>query len=396
MTSHHARVPVLREPGAARSKVGEVELFYDLVFVFAITQLSHGLLGHLDPLGALRTGLLFLGAWWLWMYTTWTTNWLNPASTPVRQLLFALMLLGLLMSSALPEAFADKGLVFALAYVAQHVVRTLYVVHAFAPRPAHRMNFIRILTWLCVSGVFWIIGGLADPSTRLAWWALALGIEYLGPIAFFRVPGLGASTTESWDVDPHHMAERCGLFVIIALGESLLVTGATFAGLPLERPQVLAFLAAFLGTVAMWWIYFDTGSERAAHHFQHAEDRGRVARNAYTYLHIPIVAGIVLCAVADELVLAHPEHATDAGIAAILGGPFLYLLGNALFKWITNTRRLPPFSHLVGLLLLLGLAPFAFAHVFTALALGWLTTGVLVLVATWEWRSLHRGAAPAY
>lgn len=396
MTSHHALAPVLREPGAARSKVGEVELFYDLVFVFAITQLSHGLLGHMDPLGALRTGLLFLGAWWMWMYTTWTTNWLNPASTSVRQLLFALMLLGLLMSSALPEAFADKGLVFALAYVAQHVVRTLYVVHAFALRPAHRMNFIRILTWLCVSGVFWIIGGLSEPSTRLAWWALALGIEYLGPIAFFRVPGLGASTTESWDVDPHHMAERCGLFVIIALGESLLVTGATFAGLPLERPQVLAFVAAFLGTVAMWWIYFDTGSERAAHHFQHAADRGRVARNAYTYLHIPIVAGIILCAVADELVLAHPDHASNAGIVAILGGPFLYLLGNALFKWITNMRRLPPFSHLVGLALLAALAPFAFAHVFTALALGWLTTGVLMLVASWEWFSLHRGVAPAH
>lgn len=384
------RPPVLREEGAARSRVGEVELFYDLVFVFAITQLSHGLLAHMDPMGALRTGLLFLGAWWMWMYTTWTTNWLNPAATPVRQLLFALMLLGLLMSSALPEAFADKGLVFALAYVAQHVVRTLYVVHAFAARPAHRMNFIRILVWLGVSGVFWIAGGLADPSTRLAWWALALGIEYMGPISFFRVPGLGASTTESWDVDPHHMAERCGLFVIIALGESLLVTGATFAGLPLERPQVLAFLAAFVGTVAMWWIYFDTGSERAAHHFEHAADRGRVARNAYTYLHIPIVAGIVLCAVADELVLAHPDHASNAGMVAILGGPLLYLLGNALFKWITNTRRLPPFSHLVGLVVLLALVPFALHHVFSALALGWLTTGVLMLVATWEWLSLHR------
>ena len=101
------RQPVLRETGAHRSRVGEVELFYDLVVVFAITQLSHSLLEHLTPIDALRTGLLFLGVWWMWMYTAWTTNWLNPASAPVRLLLFAMMLLGLVMSSSLPAAFAD-------------------------------------------------------------------------------------------------------------------------------------------------------------------------------------------------------------------------------------------------------------------------------------------------
>lgn len=390
--SAHPRAPVLREPGAARSRVGEVELFYDLVFVFAITQLSHGLLEHLTPLGALRTGLLFLGVWWMWIYTAWTTNWLNPAATPVRQLLFALMLLGLVMSSALPQAFAGKGLVFALAYVAQHVLRSLYAVHAFGSRTPLGANFLRILAWLSTSGACWIVGGLADPAARMGWWAAALAIEYLGPVSRFRVPGLGASSTGDWNVDPHHMAERCGLFVIIALGESLLVTGATFAGLPWNGPQALAFLAAFLGSVAMWWVYFDSGAERATHHFEHAADRGRVARLAYTYLHLPIIAGIVLCAVADELVLAHPDHATGAGVAAILGGPFVYLLGNALFKWATNPRPLPPLSHLAGLALLAALAPFAFGHAVSALALGMLTTAVLVLVAAWEWWSLHRAS----
>lgn len=394
--SARQRVPVLRAPGAERSRVGEVELFYDLVFVFAITQLSHGLLEHLTPLGALRTGLLFLGVWWMWIYTAWTTNWLNPAAAPVRQLLFALMLLGLVMSAVLPQAFAGKGLVFALAYVAQHLLRTLYVVRAFGPGTPLGRNFLRILIWLAASGACWILGGLSDPLPRMGWWAAALAIEMLGPVSLFRVPGLGASSTGDWNVDPHHMAERCGLFVIIALGESLLVTGATFAGLAWNGPQALAFLAAFLGSVAMWWVYFDTGAERATHHFEHAADRGRVARLAYTYLHIPIIAGIVLCAVADELVLTHPAHATTAGIAAILGGPFLYLLGNALFKWATNPRPLPPFSHLVGLVLLLVLAPFAFRHAFSALALGMLTTGVMMLVAVWEWLSLRRGPAPAH
>src|SRR5690606_4099199 len=388
------RGPVLRAPGARRSRVSEVELFYDLVFVFAVTQLSHGLLEQLTLHGALRTGLLFLGVWWMWMFTAWTTNWLNPASTPVRQLLFALMLLGLAMSSALPQACGDKGLLFAVAYVAQHLLRTLYVIHAFGRATPRGMNFVRILTWQLAAGACWIAGGLADPQARMLWWAAAIGIEYLGPISFFRVPGMGRSSTSEWDVDPRHMAERCGLFVIIALGESLVVTGATFAGLPMERQQLLALLVAFTGTVAMWWLYFDTGSERATHHFEHAADRGRVARNAYTYLHMPIIAGVILCAVADELVLVHPGHATEAGIAAILGGPALYLLGNLLFKWITNTRPSPPLSHMVGLALLAALAPFAFGHAFSALALGALATAVLMLVATWEWLALHR-AAPA-
>jgi low temperature requirement protein LtrA len=382
--------PRLRsEGGHDRSQVGMVELFFDLVFVFAITQLSHGLLEQLTPLGALHTAVLFIGAWWLWIYTTWCTNWLNPASTSVRQLLFVLMLLALVMAAALPRAFDDRGLLFALAYVVQQLLRSTYMVRAFGARSAHGRNFIRIVVWLAASGCCWILGGLADPQARLAWWAAAIAIEFMGPIAYFRTPGLGASTTTDWDVDPHHMAERCGLFVIIALGESLLITGATFAGLAWETQHLLAFLAAFVGTVAMWWLYFDTGSERAMHHFEHAADRGRVARLAYTYLHIPIVAGIILCAVADELVLVHPDHASDAGIAVILGGPFLYLLGNGLFKWVTNRRRLPPVSHLAGMAMLMALAPFAFGHAFSALALGGLTTGTLVLVALWEWWALQ-------
>ena len=149
---------------------------------------------------------------------------------------------------------------------------------------------------------------------------------------------------------------------------TLLVTGATFSGLAWDAATVIAFASAFLGSVAMWWIYFDTGVQRVTDHFMHSGDPGRVARGAYTYLHLPIVAGIIVCAVSDELVLAHPGHASDAGIAAILGGPALYLLGNALFKWVTNLRRALPLSHLAGLLLLLALTPVALWRSRTALS----------------------------
>src|SRR5712672_3967625 len=145
------------------SRVTYAELFFDLVFVFAVTQLSHTLLGDFTPLGALQTTLLFLGVWWVWVYTSWITNWLNPELTPVRVLLFLLLLGGLVLSTSIPKAFESRGLWFALAYAAMQVGRTLFWLIA---TPKHRMpvrhNAIRILVWLSGSAVFWILGGFAE------------------------------------------------------------------------------------------------------------------------------------------------------------------------------------------------------------------------------------------
>ncbi|KQZ59932.1 MULTISPECIES: low temperature requirement protein A [unclassified Lysobacter] len=378
-------------------RVTMVELFFDLVFVFAVTQISHTLLEHLTLADALRTVLLFVAVWWVWIYTSWCTNWLDPETAPVRLLLFALMLGGLLLSSSLPQAFGERGLLFAAAYAAMQVGRTLFMLYALhGVHAAWFRSFLRIAVWLLVSGLLWIAGGLAEGEARVAWWAGALSIEFVGPIAYFWVPGLGRSTIGDWNVDGGHLAERCALFVIIALGESILVTGATFAGLPLDASHTSAFVFAFVGSVAMWWIYFDSGAERASRRIVHAADPGRQARMGYTYLHLLIVAGVIVCAVADEIVLVHPGHADNAGIAAILGGPALYLLGNALFKWTTNDRRTPPLSHLAGLILLLALSLTARSLHLSALALGGATTAILVLVATWERLALSREAQAAH
>lgn len=392
------RKSLLRTRGGHEgSRVGMVELFFDLVFVFAVTQLSHTLLAHLDAGGALRTALLFVGVWWVWIYTSWITNWLDPERLPVRLMLFGLMLAGLLLSSSIPKAFGAHGYAFAGAYAAMQVGRTLFMLWAAtrAGDATLRRNFQRIFVWFALSGTLWIAGAFAEGEARFGWWALALAVELASPSLYFWVPGLGRSRTSDWNVDGRHLSERCALFIIIALGESLLVTGATFAERAWDAATVAAFVSAFLGSVAMWWVYFDSGADLAADRFAHSDDPGRIARLAYTYLHLPIVAGIVVCAVADEIVLVHPGHAEDAGIAAILGGPALYLVGNALFKWVTNDRRLPPFSHLIGLLLLFALAPFAFAHLFPALALGAATTAILVLVAAWESIALRRPAKTA-
>ena len=384
-------VSLLRSRGSHDSgKVGMIELFFDLVFVFAVTQLSHSLLAHLSLAGALQATLLLVAVWWVWIFTSWVTNWLDPERTPVRLGLFVLMLAGLLLSVSIPKAFTERGLLFAGAYVFMQVGRTLFAL--WAVRSESRSlsrNFLRILVWMLFSGLFWIGGGLLEGPQRLACWTLALVIELISPSLFFWVPGLGRSTLADWNVEGNHMAERCGLFVIIALGESLLVTGATFAELPFSAEGLAAFLVAVLGSIALWWIYFDTGAERAHHRIVQASDPGRQARLAYTYLHVLIIAGVIVSAVADELVLVHPGHASTAGIAAIIGGPLLYLLGNALFKWVTSERILPPLSHLIGLALLLGLWPLAQSQVFSALVLGTLTTAVLLLVAAWETRALH-------
>ncbi|HET9863562.1 MAG TPA: low temperature requirement protein A [Steroidobacteraceae bacterium] len=372
---------------AAHARVTNVELFFDLVFVFAVTQLSHRLHEHLSLGGALETGFLLIAVWWVWMYTCWFTNWVDPDRPTVRMLLFAAMLAGLLMSAAIPEAFAHEGLLFAIGYSFIQLVRTTFIVVASRRYDAgvHR-NFLRILVWLTVSAVFWIAGGLLGGTDRMVAWVIALSIEIIGPMAGYHVPGLGRSRTSDWKIDGAHMAERCALFVIIALGESILVTGATAAEHPATRPAVCAFVIAFLGSVAMWWIYFNIGAERGSQQIATSGDPGRVGRAVYTYFHVPIIAGIVVCAVADEITIAHPDgHMSPAFALTLLGGPALYLLGNVFFKRASAKHY--PLSHLVGLGILLVLAFVAMS--LTPLALGAATTAALILVAFWETRSFR-------
>lgn len=377
---------LLRQRGHADSgKVGMVELFFDLVFVFAVTQLSHSLLKKLDAQGALQTGLLFMATWWVWIYTVWATNWFDPEKKQVRAALFTLLVAGLLMSVSIPRAFGDLGWLFGASILLQQVGRTVAMLAASrGDDPALRRNFTRMIVWLTASGTLWVAGGLAAPEARLGWWLAALAVDLAAPMLLYYVPGLQRSTLADWNVDGSHMAERCALFIIIALGESLLVTGATFAELTFDAATVGAFLLAVLGTVLMWWLYFDHGLEQGHHRIVHSDTPGRHARNSYTYLHIPIVAGIIVGAVGDELVLSHPHHGSPAAMAAIIGGPLLFLSGTAVFKWLAHTRALPPLSHLLGVGLLLVLAALALPlHLSPLLAAG-LTVLVLLFVAVWE------------
>ena len=385
---HPASATLLRQRGGhVHARVTNIELFFDLVFVFAVTQLSHALLDRLSLQGALETGLLFLAVWWVWIYTTWCTNWLDPDRVAVRILIFALMLAGLLLSCSLPHAFDAEGMLFAICYVAMQIGRTLFMIWAVpASRPGLRRNFQRVAVWLAASAVLWITGALSTSERRVWLWALAIAVEYVSVMVGFWVPRLGRSLTGDWDIAGTHLAERCSLFILIALGESILVTGATAAGTHATLPVVTAFVTAFLGSVAMWWIYFNIGVERGARQIASDDDPGRIGRLAYTYIHLLIVAGIVVAAVADELVLTHPTGHVDLPfIAVTIGGPTLFLLGNLSFKAVIWGRA--PLSHLVGFGLLA--LTTLLASKLTPLALASAVAAILLVVAAWETISLR-------
>jgi low temperature requirement protein LtrA len=375
----------LRTRDSSEQRVAPLELFFDLVYVFAVTQLSHLLLDHLSVRGVLETLLLLLAVWWVWVYTAWFTNWFDPDRLPVRLVLVAVMLASLLMSVAIPEAFGERGLMFALAYVAIQVGRTAFAMLALrkslgGSHPLSR-TFQRILTWFVGSGVVWIIGGLLGGEARYALWLLALAIDYSGPVVGYYVPGLGRSRTGEWTIEGGHFAERCQLFVIIALGESILVTGTTFAEIEVSAVAVLAFVVAFLGSVALWWIYFSRHAEAARETISSSEDPGRLARSAYTYFHLPMVAGIIAIAAADELTVAHPgEPGTLASITLTLGGTALFLAGQAFFKWAVF--GVLSWSRAVAVAALMALIPVGFAM--PTLALSGAAGLIVVGLAVWD------------
>lgn len=337
----------VRVPGE-HSRVTSFELFFDLIFVFAVTQLSHTLAGHLTAEGTLHTTILMLAVWWVWMYTTWATNWCDPDHLLVRLMLVGIMLGGLIMAASLPFAFDGRGFGFVIPYVLVQVGRSVFMTWATRGEERVRLTFVRVTTWFATSGVLWVAGAVVHHEARVVFWIGALAIEYLGPSVGYWLPWSGHAVASDWNVEGAHLAERCGLFIIIALGESLLVTGATFSGLAWSPMVVTAMVAAFGSAVAMWWVYFDVTAERASELIAHDDQPGRLARSAYTYLHLPMVAGIIVTAVGDELVLAHPRGAVETSTAlAIVGGPILFLIGYSLFKHAVLGRFFP--VHLVAL-----------------------------------------------
>lgn len=376
--SKHQRPRTMRPEGTHRSEVAPIELFFDLVYVFAIIQVSHTLLADLSWRGALEVVLLFGAVWWAWNYSAWAMNWLDPGSGAVRLLNLLLMLAALGMSLGLPHAFDETGLLFAGCYVAAQVGRAAFTAIALRGHVLSK-NYTNLLAWSSAAGVLWIVGALAPPDVRLLVWLVALGVDVAAPRFDFRFPGLGSAPMRTWPTDPEHLAERNRGVFIIALGESILIMGFTLSELdPIPPGAVLTTVLGFLGLFVQWWAYFAL----AGHDTQASQGDSSTAalRSAFAYAHALMVGGAIVVAVSIELRITHPE--TDAPLVlTTVGGPLIYLLGNILFLRSRTGAAARDRYLAAGALLIIGTVALLLGPAVPPLAIGLATVTVMSVLA---------------
>jgi low temperature requirement protein LtrA len=332
-------------------RVTSLELFFDLVFVFALTQVT-GLLSDDPTWNGLARGLLLLGAlWWAWAAYAWLTNTLDPEEEFVRLAMLGAMGAMLVVSLGVPGAFDADAIVFGAAYFA---VRVLHIVlYALAGRGDHDLlGAVLRMTPTAIAGPALILAaGFLDGAAQGGLWLVALAIDYLGVLI-----GRGAG----WRVSPSHFAERHGLIVIIALGESIVALGVGAAGLPLDAGLVGTALLGMVVVCSLWWAYFDFGAIAVERILREATGAARaaLARDLYSYLHLPLISGIVLFALGLKKTLANHEDALDTIPAVgLCGGLALYLLTYSAIRMRT-TRRLST-GRLTAAVILLTLIPVA-------------------------------------
>jgi low temperature requirement protein LtrA len=366
----------------ARS-VTPLELFFDLVYVFTVSQLAHHLLGHVDARGMAETLVLTLAVMYAWFMTVWTSNWLDADRRPVRLMLLSVMFASLVMSASVGEAFGDRAWLFVAGYLAIQVGRTAFAVWAFR---GHRLygHFANALVWEIGTGFIWIAGIAAEGDARLAIWAAATLVTYGGVIAGHPLPGRRSPFSSDSQIYAEHLLERFRLFFLIALGETVLTLGNAFADEPLEADRLLVLAVAFTGSVALWWCYFHRAEEIGARAVRETDSPSRlVGWGNYTL--IAMVIGIVAIAVGDELAIAHPDGSIGFAVAVLVfGGPTIFLL--AQLGFIRRATGSAPRSRTLACLVLFALA--VATAPLSLLAAVIAATAVLVAVAVADSRTV--------
>lgn len=335
-------------------KVTNMELFFDLVYVFSIIQLSHYLLEHQTLLGALQFAILFAAVWWAWNYTAWATNWLDAEHPAGRLLMVGLMACALAMAIAMPSAYTETAGLFVGAYVVMGLLRAFYMALVFRGQAMGR-NYAQLGGWSALAAVFWILGALL-PENRTLLWLIAVLIDYAAPYAGFWIPGMGRTPMSSWPLAGLHLLERNQQVFIIALGESILLLGGTLAGKPLDVATGVAAASGFAIIVLFWWLYFVYLTEVSEEVFHHQRNHTELARGGLAYAHGIMVGSAIVVAVAIEQIIAHPSEA--AHLPTILTaalGPTAYLLGSILFYRALAARVPPRYFWVLLALLVFGL-----------------------------------------
>ena len=326
-----------------RESVTPLELFFDLVFVLALTQCT-ALMADTPTWEGLAKGLLVLGVlWWSWVGYAWLTSVVDPEEGAVRIVMFAAMAGLLVAALCVPDVFDDTALLFACAYGIVRVAHIALFLVASRDDPGLRQSVWGLALGTAV-GVGMLIGAsFADGTLQGALWALALTLDMAGPVLFGQ---------EGWRLMPAHFAERHGLIVIIALGESIVAIGVGAS----EQIDAGIVAAAALGIViaaALWWLYFDVVALVAERRLSRAEpghEQNGIARDSYSLLHLPMVAGIVLVALGMKKTLEHVEDPLKLVPAvALLGGAAMYLLAHVAFRW-RNIHRFSAQRALVAVL----------------------------------------------
>ncbi len=300
-----------------------LELFFDLVFVYAITQVTTLLLSNTSPAGFARSALVLALIWWAWSGFTWMTNAIDIESQVTKILFLAGMAGAFFVALAVPHAYGDEGLWFACAYAFIRLLNLVLYGWGLKDRPAELAALLRLAPFFLLSPALVVAGGAVDSlPLRSALWVASIVVDLAGVLA--------TGSENDWRISPSHFAERYALIVIIALGESIVAVGTSVADLPRDAMFALSVTIAFVGIAALWWAYFGFVSGAVERALQRTEPskRGPLARDVFTIFHYPIVLGIVFFAVAAKKTLAHPEDALSRPGRAALGlGVALYLGG---------------------------------------------------------------------
>jgi low temperature requirement protein LtrA len=321
--------PLLREPTHAEEerKTSYIELFFDLVFVFAFTQVTALILEDTSVEGFVRAALVLAMVWWAWSAYAWMTNAIDIESTVTRLIMFAAMAAGFFMALAVPDAFQDEAAWFAVAYFVVRVLNTTLYSWGVRNDPGTLKATFRLAPWFLTAAFVALAGGFVDPDYRAWVWLASLVIDVVGTLTVARA---------EWNVSPSHFAERFALIVIIALGESIVAIGIGTSELERDTTYALSVVVAFAGVAALWWAYFDFTAVAAERALRRASPRARgpLARDVFTFFHYPIVLGIILYAVAAKKTLEHPlDPLSEAGRWALGLGVAIFLCGFALMRF---------------------------------------------------------------
>jgi low temperature requirement protein LtrA len=358
----------------AEHQVTPLELFFDLVFVFGITQVTSLLADDPTWAGVLRGMLVLAALWWAWDVYAWLTSAMDVDEGGVRLAMLASTAAMFGVALAVPGAFGDDAVLFGVAYL---LVRVLHLVLSAVighDDPGRREALLRFAPTAIVGASLLVLAGFLDGNERIAVWVVALAIDYLGP----AVIGMG----QGWRIAPEHFAERHGLIILIALGESMIAIGAG-AGFVLGAGVIVGAALGIVVVSALWWLYFDVAAIFARRRLMQARgvEQARLARDSYGYLHLPMVAGIVLFALGLKTTLGHVGDALDTVPAVgLCGGAALYLLGHIAFLFRATGRVFR--RRTVGAVVLLALIPAAVA--IPALAALALVSAVCSLVVAYE------------